>query len=97
MRCWRTSKLPGLTAVLLPTQLTLTMVLGIEALAPFVGMAPVAAAALEHLLWVKMSMNPLIKSGIKRTRRQVQTKIDNLTQRYRKESRERTKGSSPSP
>ncbi|KAH7979507.1 hypothetical protein HPB49_009671 [Dermacentor silvarum] len=39
----------------------------------------------------------LAQSGIKRTRRQVQTKIDNLTQRYRKESRERTTGSSPSP
>ncbi|KAH7965702.1 hypothetical protein HPB49_009896 [Dermacentor silvarum] len=39
----------------------------------------------------------LAQSGIKRTRRQVQTKIDNLTQRYTKESRERTTGSSPSP
>ncbi|KAH7960896.1 hypothetical protein HPB49_024536 [Dermacentor silvarum] len=39
----------------------------------------------------------LAQSGIKRTRRQVQTKIDNLTQRYRKESRERTTVFSPSP
>ncbi|KAH6946772.1 hypothetical protein HPB50_015064 [Hyalomma asiaticum] len=38
----------------------------------------------------------LAESGIVRTRRQVQTKIDNLTQRYRKESRERTTGSAPS-
>ncbi|KAH7969800.1 hypothetical protein HPB52_021958 [Rhipicephalus sanguineus] len=39
----------------------------------------------------------LAQNGIVRTRRQVQTKIDNLTQRYRRESRQHTTGSSPSP
>nr|XP_037272987.1 myb/SANT-like DNA-binding domain-containing protein 1 [Rhipicephalus microplus] len=34
--------------------------------------------------------------GISRTRRQVQNKIDNLTQKYRKEAREKTTESAPS-
>nr|XP_037285501.1 uncharacterized protein LOC119178398 [Rhipicephalus microplus] len=38
----------------------------------------------------------LAKIGILRTRRQVQNKIDNLTQKYRKEAREKTTGSAPS-
>ncbi|KAL1474116.1 hypothetical protein MTO96_038227, partial [Rhipicephalus appendiculatus] len=38
----------------------------------------------------------LAQRGIVRTRRQVQHKIDNLTQRYRKESRDKTTGSAPS-
>ncbi|KAL1486380.1 hypothetical protein MTO96_031415, partial [Rhipicephalus appendiculatus] len=38
----------------------------------------------------------LAQKGIVRTRRQVQHKIDNLTQRYRKESRDKTTGSAPS-
>ncbi|KAH8022323.1 hypothetical protein HPB51_023376 [Rhipicephalus microplus] len=38
----------------------------------------------------------LAKMGILRTRRQLQNKFDNLTQKYRKEARERTTGSAPS-